>query len=435
MNFSLFQFGACGPVFTRGTILAVTALCTFATAQASDRVSVLAPKPDWSQLERFQKTITRDDFLRLLNSVYAPDGAWKPFIDVGQQAAVVHEAGQAGHPEFRLEFARNSAAAAPLPRYWAAPGSKSAVPGKPLAGYTIAIDPGHLGGPWAKMEERWFQIGSSKPVTEGDMTLAVARLLASRLENKGATAVFVRGSTDPVTNERPHSLRSAALAELRREGVAHPRENYSGPNDPSKTNSIAWQSELLFYRVSEIRHRAELVNRRLKPDLVVCLHFNAEDWGNPASPQLTDRNHLHLLVSGNCHTGELAFEDIRHNMLLKLLNRAARDEVPLSGAVAASLASASGLPPFEYHGAKARKVSQSPYVWARNLLANRLYQCPVVYCEPYVMNSKAVFDRVQTGDYEGTRSVDGTPRKSIYREYADAVAEGISQYYASKARK
>ena len=51
------------------------------------------------------------------------------------------------------------------------------------------------------------------------------------------------------------------------------------------------------------------------------------------------------------------------------------------------------------------------------------------------MNSKAVFDRVQTGDYEGTRSVDGTPRKSIYREYADAVAEGISQYYASKARK
>ena len=117
---------------------------------------------------------------------------------------------------------------------------------------------------------------------------------------------------------------------------------------------------------------------------------------------------------------------------MKLLNRAARDEVPLSGRVASSLASATGLPPFEYHGGKARKVSQSPYVWSRNLLANRLYRCPVVYCEPYVMNSKSVFDRVQLGDYEGTRTVDGTARKSIYREYADAVAEGVAGYYAAK---
>ena len=72
-------------------------------------------------------------------------------------------------------------------------------------------------------------------------------------------------------------------------------------------------------------------------------------------------------------------------------------------------------------------------MYARNLLATRLYRCPVVYCEPYVMNSKDVFARIQAGDYEGTRNVNGIERKSIFREYADSVAEGLVDYY-SKAR-
>jgi len=405
------------------------------STRGADHLSPLAPKPDWSDLEPFQKTICREDFLRLLNTVYAPGDAWRAYLDVGPEAATVHGAGKDAAVEFRLQFSRNAASAKTPPRYWTPPGARPPVPGKPLTGYTIALDPGHLGGHWAKMEERWFQIGNAKPVTEGDMALTVAGLLAVRLEALGATVQFVRKSADPVTSDRPHNLRTVALAELKREGVTHPRNGYDGPNDPLKQNSITWQSELFFYRISEIRHRAEIVNERLRPDLVICLHFNAEDWGNPAQPQLTDRNHLHLLVNGNCHPGELAFEDTRHDMLIKLLNRTARHEVPLAARVAASMATATGLPPFEYHNGKAIGVPQSPYVWIRNLLANRLYLCPVLYCEPYVMNSQPVFDRVQLGDYEGLKPVGGVPRKSIYREYADAVAEGVGSYYAGKTEK
>ncbi|MFL6598482.1 MAG: hypothetical protein ACJ8KF_11070, partial [Chthoniobacterales bacterium] len=79
------------------------------------------------------------------------------------------------------------------------------------------------------------------------------------------------------------------------------------------------------------------------------------------------------------------------------------------------------------------KVGTSGYVYARNLLATRLYRCPVVYCEPYVMNSKDVFTRIQAGDYEGTRKINGVERKSIFREYADNVTDGIVEY--SKARE
>ena len=47
------------------------------------------------------------------------------------------------------------------------------------------------------------------------------------------------------------------------------------------------------------------------------------------------------------------------------------------------------------------------------------------------MNDRTVYERIQAGDYEGTRPVAGKERKSIFREYADGVAEGLRAYYAS----
>lgn len=395
-------------------------------------MSALSGQPDWSDLAPFQKTITRAEFIRLLDTVYAPGGAWKECIEIGKTSARVHPPGSSG-ADFRLEFAPSPGAALPVPRYWKAPGARKSVPGQPLAGYTIALDPGHLGGKWARMEERWFKIGSGKPVTEGDMALLTAQHLASRLASQGANVVWVRKTADPVTSDRPRTLRAEARAELMRAGIEHPRDGYDGPNDPRKTESLQWQSELFFYRISEIRARAYRVNEKLRPDLTICLHFNAEEWGNPADPQLTDKNHLHLLVNGNYHPGELRLADVRHEMLLRLLNRCAPVELPLSNRIADSLARATGLPPYVYHGTRALPT-QNPYVWMRNLLANRLYRCPVVYCEPYVMNSQAVYDRVQMGDYEGTRLIGGVERKSLCREYADTVAEGVAGYFAEKAK-
>lgn len=414
------------------TLISVAAVVLIAPVRGAEPISVLARQPDWSDLAPFQKTITRAEFLRLLDTVYAPGGAWKECIEVGSDSARIHQPGEKG-TDFQLEFATKAADARPLPGYWTAPGVRKAPPGKPLAGYTIALDPGHLGGPWARMEERWFKIGDAKPVMEGDMAWLVAQHLSERLTALGANVVMVRKGSQPVTSQRPRGLRSLAKGELERSGVSPIRDGYDSPADPNKENSIQWQSELLFYRISEIRARAQRINGKLKPDLVICLHFNAEEWGDPANPQLTDKNHLHLLVNGNYHASELGLADVRHEMLMKLLGRSARVELPLSNRVATSLASATGLPPYEYHGSKAIKTA-SPYVWTRNLLANRLYRSPVVYCEPYVMNSQMVFDRVQLGDYAGTKPIDGVERKSLYREYADAVAEGVAGYYAEKGK-
>ena len=413
-------------------LLVFGAALSFAEEPAPAKLSVLATKPNWDDLERFQRTITRADFVRLLDTLYAPDDAWKGVISIRQNRAVIHAPGSS-KPEFILNFAPSAATAAPIPRYWKPPGAvKAKDADKPLEGYTIALDPGHLGGRWAKMEERWFQIGDSKPIAEGDMVLAVAKLLDTRLTNAGAKVVYLRSSTDPVTPKRPHDFKELAKSELERKGITLTRDTYDGPADPLKENSIQWQSELLFYRVSEIRHRAERVNKTLKPDLTICLHFNAEDWGDPTTPTLTDKDHLHMLVNGTYGPGELAKEDIRHEMLVKLLGRSGRVELPLSKRVGESLAQATGLPAFEYKGGNARAVTDGPYVWARNLLATRLYECPVVYCEPHVMNSQTFFDRFQLGEYEGTRTINGVERKSVFNEYADAVAAGVVRYFREK---
>jgi hypothetical protein len=402
--------------------------------RAADNISVLGRQPRWSVLEHYQQTITRDEFADLIYRVYCTHGFAPDLFQINEKTARILT-NRASQRFFELRFAGNAAACRPVPRLWRpADALPPAAAAKPLLGLKIALDPGHLGGRWAKMEERWFQVGSSEPVREGDLTLQVARLLASRLRKLGAKVCLLRNSSEPVTLRRPDDLRELARKILIENGVPQPRTDWLDPDDPEKQRTIRWQSEILFYRYSEIRRRAALVNFKLHPDLVVCLHFNAESWGDPNNPALSDLNHLHLLVNGSYLPEELEFDDERFEMVRRLLSRAYREELPLADTIASVMARETGLPPYQYPTANTTtRVGATGYVYARNLLATRLYRCPVVYCEPYVMNSKDVYARIQAGDYVGTRNINGSERKSIFREYAESVADGLVEYY-SRAR-
>jgi N-acetylmuramoyl-L-alanine amidase len=333
-----------------------------------------------------------------------------------------------------LRFAESADAAKPVARYWrpraALPRPTSAA--RPLAGLKVAIDPGHLGGDWARMEERWFQVGDSPPVTEGDLTLRVARLLASQLTALGAEVSMVRDREGPTTPLRPEMLRDAAHADLAQHGHVHPPEHYSDIRDPRRADSVQFRSEVLFFRVAEIRHRARLVNQQLRPDLVLCLHFDADAWGDPAAPVFSPRNRLHALMNGAYSAEELQLDDVRRDMLVKLLGRTAREELDANTRIVRVLARRLALPPYVYTRDIAIQPGGDPYVWARNLLANRLYECPVVFLEPYAMNNAEVFARIQAGDFEGERVIAGSVRRSIFREYADAVAEGVAAWFANE---
>jgi N-acetylmuramoyl-L-alanine amidase len=403
-------------------------------SDAADNLGILGAHPRWNVLEKYQETITHDEFARLIDTVYCTHGFAADLITMDEKSARILTNRDA-QKFFTLRFAQDETSRERVPRLWRPAKSLApAKPDKPLFGMRIALDPGHLGGEWAKMEERWFQVGGSAPVEEGDLTLRVARLLAPRLRKLGAKVSFIRNSSEPVTAKRPDDFRELARKILIKNGVPQPRTDVLDPNDPEKEQTIHWQSEILFYRYSEIRSRAVLVNTKLHPDLVLCLHLNAEGWGDPNHPTLTDKNHLHLLVNGSYLKDELELDDERFEMIRRLLSRAYDEALPLADTIAGAMARETALPAYEYPTSNAvTKVGSTGYVYARNLLATRLYRCPVVYCEPYVMNSNDVFARIQAGDYEGTRSVNGIERESIFREYADSVADGLAEYYR-KAR-
>ncbi|MBM3857810.1 MAG: hypothetical protein FJ390_07630 [Verrucomicrobia bacterium] len=396
-------------------------LCSFfQTAGLAQQLTPLAAKPHWENLQQYAETITAEKLTKDLQEIYVPDGSWNNWITITPQEAVIQPYPEApSEKNIHLPLAASEADCKKVPRYWKRKSERDPLPGKPLAGLKIVLDPGHLGGEWAKMEERWFQIGKSKPVEEGTMALITAKILARRLEALGAEVDMTHHELGPTTSLRPPQLRAVALQQLKKEKVKC---------TPYRLKKM---EEALFYRVAEIHHRADWINKVAKPDLVICMHYDAEEWGSAKHPKLFDEERLHFLISGDFTPGELVNEDVRYTMLCKLLGRTHRQVVLMSDAVAKAFVADTGLPPFTYHNpAKARPASpDNPYLWNRNLLATRLIKAPVVYCEAYVMNDREIFQRVQLGDYKGKLQVGNKCLPSLYREYANAVAKGITNYY------
>jgi N-acetylmuramoyl-L-alanine amidase len=405
--------------------IGIAALVAATHFARGENMSPVADSPDWNEISALNGTITRAEFVSLLDGVYAPRNAAAGLIDVREdRLSVVRAYGEAERIE--LKFAADESTRKQAPRSWRSRAEIGPAPaGRPLLGMRIALDPGHIGGPWARMEGRWFQLGDSRPVMEGSLALATAEHLGRKLTALGAEVLWVRRETAPTTEQRPSDFFPLARSVLAAQGNANPTIVYESFDQPGRGNTLQFQAELFFYRMSEIRARARKVNTELKPDLALCLHFNAESWGKDAEPRFAPGNHFHILVNGCYGASELKFDDQRHDLLVRLLGGGTREEQRIAMHVARVFAGKTALPPFVYRGSSAKQVGESPYVWARNLLANRLYRCPVVYLEPYVMNSRETWERVQAGDYEGKRLVAGSMRPSLVREYADAVAEGV----------
>jgi hypothetical protein len=401
----------------------------------ADELSSLGSPPNWQTLDPYQNTITREAFLEELTQVYSIGESYKLTMDVQLDHVRIKTAPGTW---MALLFRQSNQPQPTIKRYWRsraeilAAAQKS--PNKPLSGLRIALDPGHLGGRWAKMEERWYTLPvGGKPVTEGDMTLLVSQMLAKQLKALGAKVMHARSSTAPITSKRPKDFEYLARADLLRMGIQNPVLTYpDGAPPKERSRTLQWHSEKYFYRLSEIRARADLVNKRLKPDLALCLHFNAEHWGDPSEPEFVPRNHLHFLINGAYNISELGNHDERYQMLMRLLQRMHGEERPLSEMMAQHMARHTQLPAYQYTTNNVKRPSKNPYVYARNLLANRLFECPVIYFEPYVMNSEEVYARVQAGHYEGKRLVHGQERPSLYHEYVEGVVQGLLAYYQPK---
>lgn len=392
-------------------------------------LSSLGLSPDWSELDRFQRKVSREQFVTLLTGVYVKGDFWNRWFEVQEDYVDIQTSAQDPSQTYRVYFQNDVEGGSQTQgAYWrsreqirsAGQLSDSTLP---LRGVKLAIDPGHIGGAYAQVEQRKFVLSEEyPPVQEGDMTLLVAEKLQYQLETLGADVSLVRVATEPVNPFTADDYLEYAKLKLESQGAL------------LSQLGVKSEAERLFYRNGEIRARANLINDVIQPDVVLCLHFNAAGQADPDAPELLDREHFHILLNGAYTEPELANDDERFQCVLKILENVFSEEIKLSSHLVTSFVGETGLPAYEYSPGSLRavKLSDDAFVWGRNLLANRLYDCPVIFFEPYLMNGADSFPRMQIGDYEGLRYVNGKLRPSIYREYVDAVVRGLVNYYTEQ---
>lgn len=385
-------------------------------------IARLGEFPDWSVLDDYQHTITREEFTYLLNHCYAHSKEdYHDSITIQEDRVLILR--QSNHPEsgwYDLRFRQENHLSAKPAKFWRSPVDLPDLEPnstKPLQGVRIAIDPGHIGGKWVTWDDRHFRIGRDTiEVREGEMTLKVAKILERDLTLLGARVFLTRNGNHPVTEERVESLQEEARHYLiQRKKV------------PS-SSLIASTAKAMFAISSEIRSRGEVVNESIQPDLALCLHFNASPM-SARYPSFKSSNHLHILINGCYSKSEIAEDDTRLEMLLRILQRVYYEELELADEISGPMKDETRLPAFHYDGTNGMAVNGNDLVWARNLLANRVFMCPVIFFEPYCMNHREVYERVQQGEYDGLREIDGAYRKNIYQEYADGITAGLVRYF------
>jgi N-acetylmuramoyl-L-alanine amidase len=407
--------------------LVVLALGLFSPLAHAGKLSPLAPPPDWHGLDAYQRTITHDDFVQLINQVYSPDGSFWKYAQIDDTKVDVFPDEAKRQPLFTLHFAASDNACLPRP-YFYRTRADSSDSSRPLKGLRICLDPGHIGGEWAQLEGRYFKLDGDPPVEEAVLNMTTCNLLAERLQSDGATVVWAKHNFEPTTSLRPDSLHREAIAAL----ALRPDTTKKISDEPAIQRMITHEAARLFYLVAEIRARAEIVNR-LHPDLTICVHYNADNWGNPDHPTLVGNSRLVIFINGDYEASELTYDDMKHDLLRKLLDRDAVQEEKGCAAVGQEMLDILKYPPESYPGGYfAHHVTDVPSVYARNLMASRIYHGPVVYCEGPYMNARDAYYRIIAGDYLGYRTIQGQSVQSIYREYAEAVEKGVLQYFGVK---
>ena len=401
------------------------------------KLSSLTDAPDWSKLSALAKTMTLEEFDTAFNTFYADDRKLPPPWQKDALGLVV-PTGTSDGITVRVDFRGPQEPATKAARLWRRVEELPPLNNRPvLSDLRIALDPGHIGGAYAQVEERRLTFHPENPneaVVEADHVLAVSKIIKAKLEALGAKVFLVRDNSEPVTKQRPNDFRDVAVRNLIQKGILTPAENYNALAPSLRQNTVQWQSEILFYRTAEIHARAKKVSEQIQPDFTVCLHLNADDSGDFFQPQYSPRNHLHVLINGCYGADEIALQDVRFSMLQRLFLKMHEVELPLAESVAKSLATSTGLPPYVYMTQNAKLVSETGYVYARNLLANRIYDCPVIFLEPYVMNNQETYQRLLQGPYEGRTLTNGKLRSSIYYDYANGVVEGLVNYFKTNRK-
>lgn len=294
-------------------------------------------------------------------------------------------------------------------------GSSSALqtPKKSLANCKIAIDPGHFGGKYSHLEQRFVEMHSTDSLiafNEGDLTLLTALYLKELLEEKGAEVFLTRTK--------------------KAEGALSPNFFQFLQTQPDLWLTQKTLTQLFrgIYNGLDLYARADKINT-FKPDVTVIIHYNAHDSEGEKYTSTTDKNFNMVFIPGSFGRGELKEKKARYEFMrllvtsdfflseqfskivLKKLNEQLQvpSVMPLDGA--------------RYLETASIEVEQG--VYARNLAMTRLVHGPLCYGESLVQNNLAEALRLSKLDTE----IQGYPCSSRLKQVALAYFRAIQEFF------
>ncbi len=430
---------------------------------------IRAPSSEqWKTLEQFSGQMTRAEFETQLHKVFDPTDSLSPFLKVTDQSVAVFASTNQDLPVATITFAPPSSSTAkeisskaesnslpdlqqtsppswPFPSLLSSffspsassnptPASDSSPVKPPLTGLRVLIDPADIGGLWAPMEDRSTFYPGFGRIQEGDLNLLVSKALSKRLKELGAQVFVTRETAEPVSPLHVSEVEEIVPQVLAYHSYLLSKTFRSRTQNLRKSSPIYQKivAEVLLTKNLESMARGEKAQTIAKPNITIVLQFDATASRRRSHLPKINRN---ILFIEGAYTAREITSDPRQRLrlLTKLLQNVTPTEIRVATAISNHFVSATAFPPVLYGNSKiTRSIANNPYVIARNILLNREHDGPVVVTEPYFMNHPETLQRLLAGDYEGIQIIAGKPQPSIYREYANAVADGLLDAYRKK---
>ncbi|WP_420421030.1 N-acetylmuramoyl-L-alanine amidase family protein [Simkania sp.] len=285
----------------------------------------------------------------------------------------------------------------------------------PLSKAKIAIDPGHFGGQFARLEERYVSIeseGKTLEFDEGTLAFLTALHLKKKLEAKGATVLMTRKAIGEGAYPQPFFEWLKEHPELWEKGV------------PLSTIFLRHYNRL------DLRARAELINN-FQPDLTLLIHYNAIDseLPDPRRTKPTKRNFNLVFIPGAFCKGELANAEDRYHFLRLICTQ----DLELSHQMAQDLVERFttylDVPPLKSAKKElcgfGNSLVSADGVFCRNLCLTRLIESPLCYGETLIQNN--LDEALELSQSQTT--IDGIPCPQRVIDVAEAYYKTILLYY------
>ncbi|HYG40778.1 MAG TPA: N-acetylmuramoyl-L-alanine amidase [Cytophagales bacterium] len=307
---------------------------------------------------------------------------------------------------------------------------------KPLSGFKIAIDPGHVSGDMntAALETKYLNLqknireGIYDPINliEGNLTLATAFFLKKQLEAAGAEVMLTRDKPNYSSFGITYQEWLSKAKKQNFETAYHKGEITL--EEKNRFLKISTPKEIFqkHFRFADLYERARIINA-YKPDFTVIIHYNVDEQNSPwTSP--TSKNYNMVFVPGDLKPEFLDQVERRLELLRMLVSDDIFQSISLSTYLIQSFEKVLEVPPALPDHASYLKndCTTTPYhgVYVRNLALTRLVHGPVAYGETLYQDNKKECHLL--GNY--TLEVNGIKTSERVKQVAQAYYEGILKY-------